>query len=180
MAEIKSTLELAMERTKKMTISEKEREEIKQKEIEQKASSLSHRYIEGNLPLNEILREMERMDEKTLTTVKEALLSQWINALSLSEEGERLLKGIESLKHRNADELKQRHHQLLSQYRKEKEEIKEKVRVQLTETLRREGISGSALEPNIEASQLWKKETGNLDRLYGAKLEEIRERLRTL
>jgi len=40
MAEIKSTLELAMERTKKITISEKEREEIKRKRIEKKVNGL--------------------------------------------------------------------------------------------------------------------------------------------
>ena len=42
-----------MERTKKIAISEKEKEEIKQKEVLQKATSLFHRYREGHLPLNE-------------------------------------------------------------------------------------------------------------------------------
>jgi hypothetical protein len=180
MAEIKSTLELAMERTKKIGISEKEREDIKQKEIGQKVNALSHRYMEGHLPLNEILREMEKMDKKTQTIVKEALISQWIDALSLKDEDERLLKGIESLKHRSADRLKEKHHQLLSQYQREKEKVKEKVRVQLTEALKREGIYGGAVELNIEASPLWKKEGENLEHLHGSKLEEIKEALRSL
>jgi hypothetical protein len=180
MAEIKSTLELAMERTKKIRISEREREEIKQKEIEQKVNALSHRYMEGHLLLNEILREMEKMDEKTQTLVKEALVSQWIDAVSLKDEDERLLRGIESLKDRSAEALKEKHHQLLSQYRKEKEKLKEKVRVQLSEALKREGIYGSAVEVNIEASPLWKKEGENLDHLHSSKLEEIREQLRNL
>jgi len=180
MAEIKSTLELAMERTKKIGISEKERKEIKQKEIGQKVNALSHRYMQGHLSLNEILREMEKMDEKTQTIAKETLVSQWIDALSLKNEDERLLKGIESLRHRTTDQLKEKHHQLLSQYRREEEKIKEKVRAQLTEALKREGIHGSAVELNIEASPLWKKEGENLDHLYSSKLEEIKEALRSL
>ena len=180
MAEIKSTLELAMERTKKMGISEKERKEIKQKEIGKRVNALSHRYMEGHLSLSEILREMERMDEKTQTIAKDAFLSQWIGALSLKDEDERLLTGIESLKHRSADQLKEKHHQLLSRYQREKEKVKEKVRGQLTEALRREGIYGSAVEFNIEASPLWKKEGENLEHLYGSKLEEIKEALRSL
>ena len=180
MVEIKSTLELAMERTKKIGISEKEKEEIKRKEIGQRVNVLSHRYREGNLPLNEILREMEKMDQKTQTIVKEALASQWIDALSLKDEDERLLKGIESLKHRSADQLKEKHRQLLSQYRREKEKVKEKVRAQLTEASKREGIYGSAVELNIEANPLWKKEGENLDHLHGSKLEEIKEALRSL
>jgi hypothetical protein len=180
MAEIKSTLELAMERTKKIGISEKERKEIKQKEIGQKVNALSHRYIQGHLSLNEILTEMEKMDEKTQTIAKEALISQWIDGLSWKDEDERLLKGIESLKHRSADQLKEKHHQWLAQYRREKEKVKEKVRAQLTEALKREGIHGSAVELNTEASPLWKKEGENLDHLYGSKLEEIKEALRSL
>jgi len=49
MGEIKSSLELAMERTKKIAISEKEREEIKRREIDQKVNALSNRYREGHL-----------------------------------------------------------------------------------------------------------------------------------
>jgi ElaB/YqjD/DUF883 family membrane-anchored ribosome-binding protein len=136
--------------------------------------------MQGHLSLNEILREMEKMDEKTQAITKETLVSQWIDALSLKDEHERLLKGIESLKHRSADQLKEKHHQLLSQYRKEEEKVKEKVRAQLTEALKREGIHGSAVELNIEASPLWKKEGKNLDHLYSSKLEEIKEALRSL
>ena len=63
--EIKSTLELAMERTRKFAISEKEKEEMKQKEVLKKATSLSHRYREGYLSLNDILKQIEKMEKKT-------------------------------------------------------------------------------------------------------------------
>ncbi|RPJ11183.1 MAG: hypothetical protein EHM36_01955, partial [Deltaproteobacteria bacterium] len=101
MAEIKSSLELAMERSKRFAISDQERDEIKRREVEQKAASLFHRYIDGHLALHEVLKEIERADEKTRPVMKEILLSQWIDALSLQEEDERLLKGIESLKERS-------------------------------------------------------------------------------
>jgi hypothetical protein len=179
-AEIKSTLELAMERTKKIAISKEERDEIKQKEILQKINGLFHRYREGHLSLNEILKEIERMDQKTRPMAKEILLSQWIDALSLNEEDEGLLKGIESLKHRNIVKEKEEFHQLLSQYQEAKEKVKQDVGVQLEEVLRKEGIYGSAVEPNIEGSEHLKKELVNLNRLYGVKLKEIKEQLRAL
>ncbi|MEW6374560.1 MAG: hypothetical protein AB1502_02065 [Thermodesulfobacteriota bacterium] len=180
MAEIKSTLELAMERTKKIAISDKEREEIKRKEVSQRVKGLFHRYVEGYLPLNEILKEIERMEKNGATTVKEALLSQWIDALSLNDELERLLKGIESLKYRDLDDVKQKLLHLLSQYRREKERIKQEVEVQSLESLRREGIYGNAVEPSIEKDQTWKKELEKLDHLYREKLEEIKNQLRAL
>ncbi|MGZ3535109.1 MAG: hypothetical protein ACXU9K_07770, partial [Thermodesulfobacteriota bacterium] len=86
MGEIKSTLELAMERTKKFALSDKDKEEIKQKEVLQKAGSLFHRYGDGHLSLNEVLKQIEKMDEKTVTTVRQSLLSQWIDALSLNDD----------------------------------------------------------------------------------------------
>ncbi len=180
MGEIKSTLELAMERTKKVAISEKEKEEIKQKEVLQKATSLFHRYREGHLSLNEILKQIGKMEKKTAATVKELLLSQWIDALSLGNGDERILKGIESLKGRNLDELKQKIHYLLSQYQVVKGTIKEEVRVQFTKDLRRDGIYGSAVEPKLEGGELWKKENEKLDQIYKVKLEEIKEQLKVL
>jgi ElaB/YqjD/DUF883 family membrane-anchored ribosome-binding protein len=179
-SEIKSTLELALEKTKKMTISEKDKEEIKRKETLQKVNSLFHRYREGHLSLNEILMEIERMDRKTRPLAKESLLSQWIDALSLNEEDERLLRGIEALKGQEMSEVRIKLNHLLSRYRKEREKMNKGTRGQSEEALRREGIYGSAVEPNIEGSEIWKKESEKLDHSYRIELEEIKKQLRSL
>ena len=180
MAEIKSTLELALERTKKMVISEKEKVEIKQKELLEKAKGLFHRYREGRAPLNEIQKEIERMDEKTSAAIKEFLLSEWIDALSLKGEDERLIRGVEWLKDGPMAEVVERFHHLLSQYQKEIEKTRHEVRTRLEEELKREGITGSAVEPNVEGNSLWKKAVQELDRLYGGQLEEIKKELKNL
>jgi hypothetical protein len=180
MAEIKSTLELAMERTKKFAISEKEKEEMKQKEVLQKATSLFHRYREGYLSLNEILKEIEKMEKKAANSVKDSLLSQWIDALSLNDDNERTLRGVESLKQRNIDEVKQKFHHLLSQYQEEKERVEEKLRTQLAEAFKKDGIYGSAVEPKLEGNEYWIKEKEKLDRSCRMKLEEIKDQLRSL
>jgi hypothetical protein len=178
MGEIKSTLELAMERTKRFAVSEREKDEMKQKEALQRATSLFHRYREGYLSMNDLLKEIERMERKTATTVKEYLLCHWIDAISLDDDNESSLKGVESLKERSIAEVKQKFRHLLSQYQREKEKAKEKVGVQLIEALRKDGIWGSAVEPKLEGSELWKKENENLDQSYRMKLEEVKQQLR--
>ena len=75
MGEIKSTLELAMERTRKLAITQEEREEIKRQELLKKATGLSRRYMEGHIPLHEVLREIERMTGQEKGKVKEVLFS---------------------------------------------------------------------------------------------------------
>jgi hypothetical protein len=130
--------------------------------------------------LNEVLKEIEKMEEKTAATVKEFLLAQWIDALSLDDENERTLKGVESLKRRSIAEVKQKLHHLVSQYQTEKEKAREKVGVQLIEALKQERIWGSAVEPKLEGSELWKKEDENLNRSYLIRLDEIKEQLKRL
>jgi len=180
MAEIKSTLELALERTKNMVISEKEKKEIRQKKLLEKARGLLHRYREGHAPLSELQKEIERLDEKTSAAAKDFLLSQWIDALSLKEEDERLIKGIEWLKNGRLEEIPQRFRHLLFQYRKEMDKTRQETRTQLVEALKREGITGSAIDPNVEGNPLWKEAVERLDHLYGERLEEIRRQLRNL
>ncbi len=180
MAEIKSTLELALERTKKIIISDEERKEIKQKEILEKVSSLSHRYREGTSPLHEILKEIEKMDEKIRPWVVDTLLTQWIKALSLTPEGERLIKGIESLKRRGLEKMKERFDDLLYHYQEAREEMKKRVKVQLMEILKKEHISGSAVDPKVEGNEIYKEESERLDQTYMGKLEELKKELRTL
>lgn len=120
------------------------------------------------------------MERRTATTVKKYLLSHWIDALSLDDDDETILKGVESLKERSIDEVKQRFHHLLSQYQREKEKVKDKTAVQLIEALKKDGIYGSAMEPKLEGSELWKKENENLDQSYRMTLEEIKQQLRFL
>jgi hypothetical protein len=82
------------------------------------------------------------------------------------------------LEQRDIHEVKQKFRDLLSQYQGEKEKVKEKAKIQLIEGLRRDGIYGSAVEPKLEGSELWKKEMGKLNHSYKMKLEEIKEQLR--
>ncbi len=180
MAEIKSTLELALERSKRFTLSEKEKEEIKQKEIQEKILSLFYRYGENRLSLNDLQREIDRMEERVRKLVKEELLKRWLEALSLSGENEKVLRGIEWLKQQPIDEVKRDLQNLADQYQREKDRIREEVRTQLLEALRKEGFGGDAIEPNVEMSEGWGKALSAVNQEYQLKLERIKERLTLL
>jgi len=180
MAEIKSTLELAMERTKRFEITQKEREEIKQKELLQKVNSIFHRYKAGHIALNEILKEIEKEGEENQRKIKEGVISQWIEALSLKEEDERILKGIEALKEKDIGRIKEKFYLLLSQYQRDKNKIFQDLKSQLKEELKREGISGSAVEPNVEGSKQWDRASNEMDKNYRLRLEEIKDELKIL
>jgi len=180
MAEIKSTLELALERTKRFALSEKDKEEIRQKEIEQKTLSLFYRFRSNHLHLHEIQKEMERMDEKAREKVKEGLLSLLVETLSLEEDNEKMLRGVESLKRQPMDEIKIEFRELFTQYQQERNEIKQKVASQLLDDLKKKGIAGDAVEPNVEGSSLLKGESLRLSQKFYSRLEGIKEKIRIL
>lgn len=178
MAEIKSALELAMERMDKVVISEGEREAFRQKEILQKAMSLFHRYRDGHLSLNELLREVDRMEERTRAKVREGLVSRWIDALSLYEDHEKFFKGIELLKGESLGDVKEEFDRLINQYEAEKGKAKSEGALLLTEALKREGIYGNAVDPNVETSRGFKELLEATDREFSQRVEEVKKALR--
>ena len=178
MGEIKSALELAMERSRKYAVSSEEREKIKEKEILQKATGLFHRYKESHLPLHEIAREFDRMDDKARERVRASLLSQCVDSVSFEEDPERIFVLMESIKGRDLHHLREEFQNLLTAYREEVNKAKQKMGLQLAEDLRRAGIHGDAVIPNVEGNDRWKEILDSLDHSYRGKLEKIREALR--
>jgi hypothetical protein len=180
MAEIKSALELAMEKSKKYVISDEERERIREKEVLRKATGLFHRYKEGLLSQSEMMREIEKMDEKVREGVKEVLFSQWVDALSLDSDPERPLGAIESLKGRSLNDIRKKFEGLRSVYCSDIEEAKQTLSLELVEALNDEGVEGEAVEPNVEGSEKWKGRVEEVNRSHREKLKEIKNVLKRL
>jgi hypothetical protein len=180
MAEIKSAPELALERSRRYAISEEEREQIKEKELLQKATGLFNRFNDGYLSTNEVMREIERMDEKTSERVKAILLGQWADHLALDSSSQHFLDAFESLRGRSLNEIREKFGNLLTAYRNEIGKARRKLTLQLIEELRAEGIGGGAVEPNVEASVTWKGWVEKVNRSHQEKLSEIKNALKSL
>jgi len=180
MGEIKSTLELALERTRKLAITQEEREEIKRQELLKKATGLSHRYVEGHVPLQEVLREIERMADQEKSKVKKLLLSQWMEALSLESNHERLFDGIESLRGMKVSDARAKFQLLVSEYQMERKKAEQDIERQAIEELRSEGFSGTAVVPRLEGNPKWRELAQAMNALFRKRVEDIRETLEPL
>ena len=180
MAEIKSTLELALERTRGMVISEAEKQEIKKKERSQRAMGFFHRYREGTVLLTELLREIDKMEGETAERVKEILLVRWIDAISLGGENEKILRGIEALKGKPVRTAQEKLDRLLAQCQGKKDAFEREQTTKMLENLKKEGIHGDAIVPNIQGSTTWKIFSEALERDFQKKIQEVKEDLKTL
>jgi hypothetical protein len=180
MAEIKSTLQLALERTQRFSMTEQERENLKQKEISEKASRLFHRYTGGYVTWNEILKEVERTEEPLRPRIREGLLAQLIGALTLEssmDEGQRVLEGIESLTGQSQHAFRGRFETVGLRYREEVERVKEETGIELLHELKSLGIAGSAVEPHYEGNPLYEGKADALRQRYALELVELKKGL---
>ena len=180
MKEIKSTLELALERTRRLAITQEEREEIKRQQLLKKATGFFHRYMEGHIPLHEILREIERMTGQEKSQVKKALLSQWMEALSLESDHERLFDGIESLRGMKVSGLREKFQLLVSEYQVERKKTEQNIERQAIEELKTEGIFGTAVVPRLEGNPKWRECTQAMNALFRKRVEGVKEALEQL
>jgi hypothetical protein len=174
MAEIKSTLDLVMERTRKAVLSDEEKAEIQRQELHKKAEALFHRFQEDLLGLDGIGRELGKLPEPEQAPVREAFVRLCAGGLSVAGANEKLLKAIEVVGARPVADVEHRLTRLQEAYRVEREGGRRRVTLAMAEALRGEGFWGSAVEPAIEGTPEWEDLIGGLDKAFTGRLDEIR------
>jgi hypothetical protein len=148
MAEIKSTIDLIMERTKNLSLSEEEKTAIRRREAEGKAKGWIQRYRDGMATLRDLKKEYA--EEK-----KEFPESERIFRTALLEHVEpggengsvfELMEKVLKMKTEPARELAEAGREDLSRIVLEGLEA-------VREALRRKGVSGAAVIPNPNRDQ---------------------------
>jgi len=151
MAEIKSTLELIMEKTKGLTMSPQEKEEIRREEWLKKAKGLIQKFLDDRVDMDKVKSEL----------LSKEYPSEWGNFLKLE-----LINGLEP----EGDNEKRVH--LISEllklpgeaFMKILEDFDQKVLQEkaaqvdyLKKQLSVQGISGPAVIPNVDRDPVWKR-----------------------
>ena len=179
MGEIKSTIDLVMEKTRGMELSAQERKELRNKEYLLKAKALSKRYLNGDISLVNLEKELATFEEKAKEQIIHDILKYLAEDLDFGKNYEMALNGIERLsrgrtdnsefigKIRNIfvefDQLKEKHYQ----------DINNRIIGELSKT----GISGDAVNPNVESNPVWKETISRLAEDYRGNLEKLKAKL---
>lgn len=167
MAEIKSTLDLVMEKVKKLEITPEEREEFHRKEEEEKARGIFSRYLKGRGERIEALREEL---SRTPESVKRALVSLICQEFSFLSPSERWIEALELLK---GEGVGDKVREVVERYRKGREEETERIKEELRRLFSQRGIRGDAVDPNPEVHPSWESSLKGLE-------EKAREELRRI
>ena len=149
MAEIKSTLDLIMEKTKGLTLSPKEKEELRREEWLKKARGWIQKFLDGWVDLDRVKNELS--SQEAPAGWKEILQPEIIGALEPEGDNEKRFQLITGLLDRSRDPFIK----ILKVCNQNVE--KEKIRL-MDRSLNRladQGISGSAVLPNLDRDSSW-------------------------
>lgn len=170
MGEIKSTLELAMERVQKIDVSSEEMEQLRREEYISKAKGMVNRYLNRGLHIEGLIKELDRFNGNQKDIIYEALMFEFVNAVSISQNNERILKAIEILKQDKAKPYLDAIDKLFREFKEEKTALYKELEDEIREKLDKKGISGTAVQPNIDSGDIRHQNINHLSLKYEARL----------
>ncbi len=177
MAEIKSAIEIAMERTRGLRLSAEEKDKLKEEEFESRAHTLVNRFLGVDLHFREVAKELEKYSSAQRARLEKIMIQDLAAALSLERDNEPVFQGIEILapeKKGVAAEVKE----LIGRYRREKEEALRKTADLLRVRWESLGVSGSAVVPKAAESPEFAEAQKVFRPAYEARLQALKDQIR--
>jgi hypothetical protein len=143
MAEIKSTLDIIMERTKNLTMTKEEKASFYRKEAEGKARGWIQRYQDGLVDLDKLKSDFEK-ELAADPEFRPVLRSQVLDSLKLGADNSRLLRVIRDILGAGTEDIEN----TIESFRREMEALRIKRIAAIAKDLKKKKISGSAVVPN--------------------------------
>lgn len=178
--EIKSSIELAMEKVAQMPkLTPEELAEEQRKEFFPLGRALAMKFMEGRIDGEKLANELGRYAGDEAAIVKHALLSDLKGSLSLHDplQNDRVFEALEALgQEMDSTRFREGVRAMVGDYQEERERIEMQFAEEYRASLRRRGVSGSAPRPNLADSAGLKKRLQEPDRNYGQKLAALMDR----
>jgi len=149
--EIKSTLEIILEKTKGLTMSEEERKALQKEQIEGKVKGLVQKFLDGYLPLEGLQKEIESFGAEKKPMVMKALKSECLDRMDPEVDNSPLFEILQEVAHVDPVPF----FELQSEYQRRVQQEEGGREKSALERLNQRGISGSAVIPNIAADPDW-------------------------
>ncbi len=151
MGEIRSTLDIIMEKTKGLTMTEEEKREFKRREMAGKARGLIQKYMDGIIDLDRVKIEAAAAGEGRKDTFRQIMIEESMDWIEPGQDNEAVLKILNNMTGIDIHPVRE----ILADFEGRMEEEKTARETALRTGLKEKGISGSAVIPNIEADQEW-------------------------
>jgi len=181
--ELKSAFDIAMERAQRLGgLSAEDKRRLREEELAEVGDALGKRYLNG-LPLRDVELELGKYKEDRQILIS-YLLSSLVDKINLIDPGdvEKILEAIRYFSKR--PKVIEGIRDIINEYQIAVEQARQEIQSELGTAKRKElakkGISGSAVEPAIEASPEWVETSQHLLSEYQKRLEGIKSSLQAL
>jgi hypothetical protein len=145
MGEIKSTLDLVMERTRHLSLSTEEKEEQRREDFAKRLQGLLQPYADGVLSVEELRDRMAALQEETGITGQHPAVAAVLGRIDPDRNDDRWSALLEHL----APDICRPLDEILAAYRAKRAALLQTAQAQLQDRLARDhGITGSAVVPN--------------------------------
>jgi len=172
MAEIKSTLDIIMEKAKKFSVTEEDKQDFKRQGLEGKIKGLVQKTLDGILDSERFQVEVVALKAKERDLVDQILKEEVVARIEPGANSEPLLEMLENVVGPSWAAVRQ----VLADFEKKVEKQKESRRKALIEDLKKKGISGSAVLPNLDAGDEWARIRAEMRRQLQEELRKAIEK----
>jgi hypothetical protein len=177
---IKSALEIAMEKVAEMPgLPREEIAEQREREYKPIGEAIARRYLERAIRGADLPGELGKYRGNEGRIVKRALILRLCQAIVPGDRARsrRTLEGIQVLagaSHR-LEEAKREFEATSGEFEREIKRKGETFETTEKERLRRLGISGSAIRPNVGEREEWQQERSRIEQEYNSRLDKLRK-----
>ena len=174
MGEIKSTLDLVLEKTKNLTLSSEEKASQKQKEIENRIKGMVQKYQDGILSINQLITDYELLKKNFTIPQNNSLIVEITQRIEPDQDNQSLLELLRECCTIDTTAIES----IIANFRKQYITASQSRIEQLKEDLaQRQNISGSAVLPNLDLDKQWRQKIGELRDGYEEQLNRVKDTL---
>jgi len=174
MGEIKSTLDLVLEKTKNLTLSSEEKETQKQKEIENRIKGIVQKYQDGILSKNQLITDYELLKNDYTLPQNNSLIVEITQRIGPNQDNQPLLEVLQECCAIDTVAIET----IIENFRKEYITAAQNRMERLKEDLTQQhNITGSAVIPNLDVDEQWRQEIGELRAGYEDQLNRVKDNL---
>jgi hypothetical protein len=151
MAEIRSTLDIIMEKTKNMTMSDEEKTEFQKQNLSGKFKGYAQKYLDGIIGIKEIKSEIDSEKSKTPIDIESILKNELVTRLDPESDNTKVFELMREFLNININLLEE----AIGKFYENIIEEKMKKMETLRQVFSKKQISGPAVVPNIEKDASW-------------------------
>ena len=174
MAEIKSTLDLVMEKTKNLSLSDEERQGQKNKEIGSRIRGLLQKFMDRALKIDNVRSEYQKLQKDYDLSGDAPLIKAICSQIELGKDNQALFDLLAEFQVSGFEGLST----VLQEFQNVSNAAASKRHKILKEQLAKTHfISGSAVVPNLENDDEWRKEVEEIRTEFETKLSQEKTKL---